>query len=177
MAVASLAAGACGSIPEVEPGADGGVDARPLPPGSTAYRGTLASSAEVRFGGPYNGTPYCYYTITLKQIELSLVVSSTGAITDGAAQDLAVEAVVQPCEYPPLPAQIHKYTFRSATPTSSGHMVVMDSLSTNSPKTSLAITVTASGGAYSAAARWTRTDIDPPFNWSVAAPLTLTLVK
>lgn len=148
LAMAILAAG-CGSVADAEDVA--------------TYRGTLDSSAAVKFGGP----PYCEYTITLKQIELELTVSTAGDFIGGTAQDLAVEAIVPPCPNPPQPSQIHKFAFRSATPAGTATMVMMDSAASNMPLTSLAITVTPGTGGYNAAARWTRTDQQPPLAWSV----------
>lgn len=161
----AMAAG-CGQIPAAMP--DAGPDA---PPGSTVYRGTLAATAATPFGG----NPYCNYTMTLRDLETELALSTTGAVVGGSAQAISVEATVPPCPNPPIPPRLLKFTFGTATPIGGAIMVVLTGAATNDPRASLSMTVTPSGGALSAVSRWTRTDQPAPLDWSVTASLTLTV--
>lgn len=163
-------------------GVDAGPDARPpTPPGSTAYRGTQATITPVAFGGNGGeGMNFCDYTIELRQVEIDLVVSTTGAITGAASQALAVEMITGPgapncIPGPATPANIHKFTFRSATPMGNATMVVMDGNVANMPRTNLALTITPTAGAYSAAARWSRPTTFTNLAWVVSSTLTLTV--
>lgn len=164
-------------------GVDAGPDARPpTPPGSTVYRGIMTSIPAVTFGGQ-GATEWCTYTIELRQVELELTVSTTGQITGGTSQALAVEtrlATPTPpgCTAGPgIPPNIHKFTFRSATPSGNNTMIVMDGAIANEPRTGLTVTLSPSAGAFSAASRWMRTGgvNDPVLTWTVNANLTLTV--
>lgn len=161
----AMAAG-CGEIPPASP--DAGPDA---PPGSTVYRGILAATGTFPFGG----SPYCSYTMTLRDLEAELALSTTGAIVGGTAQAISVEATVPPCPNPPIPPRLLKFTFGSSTALGGAFMVVMNGAATNDPKASLTMTVIPAAGALSAASRWTRTDQPAPLDWSVTANLNLTI--
>lgn len=160
-----MAAG-CGQVPGATP--DAGLDA---PPGSTVYRGTLAATG----ASPFGGSSHCNYTMTLRDLEAELALSTTGAIVGGSAQAISVEATVQPCPYMPIPPRLLKFTFGSATPIGGAIMVVFNGVATNDPKASLTMTVTPSGGALGAMTRWTRTDQPAPLDWSVTANLSLAI--
>ncbi len=135
------------------------------------YRGTLAATG----ASPFGGSPYCNYTMTLRDLEAELALSTTGAIVGGSAQAISVEATVQPCPNMPIPPRLLKFTFGSATPIGGAIMVVLNGVATNDPKASLTMTVTPAGGALSAVSRWTRTDQPAPLDWSVTANLSLTV--
>jgi hypothetical protein len=170
-----VATGACGSIAE-DPmgGGDAGPDS--MPPVTTSYQGMLTTSPVVPFG---NMPPQyvCAYTIALKSIELALNISSSGQIIGGTARNATEEKVTNTGVCPFLPAgpTMQKFTFKSATPVGASTMVVMEGDAANAPKASLAITLTPIAGAFTAAARWTRTDQVPALTWSVTANLTLTV--
>jgi hypothetical protein len=164
--LAVMAAG-CGKVDD-QPDA-GTVDATPS--GSTLYRGTLAATAPTTFGGG----GFCMYTMTLKQIEIQLAISTTGQVTAATTTDLTSEAIVPPCDFTPDSPHIQTFTLKSATPLGTSTMIVMQGAADNTPGTSLAITLTPGGGAFTAAARWNRTDQQPPLDWTVTASLTLTL--
>jgi hypothetical protein len=165
----AVTAGACGKVADDQPDAAVKVDATPV--GSTLYRGTLAATAAVEFGGG----GFCKYTMTLKQIEVEVAISTTGQITAASTTNLTGEATVPPCDFAPDGPHIQKFALKSATPVGSATMLVMQGAADNTPQASLAITLTPGGGAFTAAARWTRTDQQPPLNWTVTASLTLTL--
>jgi hypothetical protein len=162
-------AGACGAVPQDEP--DASSDSQPLP-GTTTYKGTVQASMAAPFGGVED---YCSYTMTLRQIELELKISTTGVVTGGSAQNLTEEKIVGTCQYAPAGPTIQKFTFKSATPVGATTMVVMEGAVTNAPKASLGITLTQSSGAFQAAARWTRTDQVPQLTWTVTSNVTLTV--
>jgi hypothetical protein len=170
-----LAMSACGAVPE-DMVPDAGPDA-PKPPGTTTYRGTLQMSPTVTFGGP----PYCTYTETLRQIEIELNLLTTGEVKGGSSQALSVEMVLATtdpaCDAGPgIEPNIHKFTFRSATRVGTGYMVLMDGNIANDPATSLAFMLTPATGAFTAAARWTRSGgIADSLNWNLTSNLTLTV--
>jgi hypothetical protein len=63
---------------------------------ATPYKGTIAQTPLVAFGG----TPYCNYTITLKQLEINLDILSSGQVTTGQVKDLNVEGTDATCPNP-----------------------------------------------------------------------------
>lgn len=172
-----LAVSGCGSVPEeMVPDAGPQADAQ-QPPGTTIYRGTLATAPLVTFGGP----PYCMYTIALSQIDLELYLLTTGQVKGGTSQALAVEmklaSTTPACTAGPgIAPNIHKFTFKSSTAVGNGFMVVMNGDPANEPDTSLTFTLTPAAGAFTAAARWARTDAGAPnLAWVVSSNLTLTV--
>jgi hypothetical protein len=170
-----MALSGCGSVPE-EMAPDGRADAQ-LPPGTTTYRGTLQMAPLARFGG----SPYCTYTVALSQIELELNLLTSGEVKGGTSQALAVEmqlaSTTPPCPAGPggIPPNIHKFTFKSATPSGTGYLVMMNSDPANQPSSKLAFTLSPAAGAFTAAARWTRTDALAILTWDVMSDLTLTV--
>ncbi len=166
-ALVGMALAACGSVPMDGDGVDAGVDA----PGSTvkAYQGALAMSPASMFGGM--GTYVCVYSITLRQIQLNLTTSTTGQVTGGTAQNTTDEKVVNTADCPFTPAlpTTQKFTFKSATPVGASTMIVMEGDAANSPKTTLAITLSPTGTGYTAGARWVRTDQVAELTWTVTA--------
>jgi hypothetical protein len=174
-----LAMSGCGSVPE-DMVPDAGPDA-PKPPGTTTYRGILAMSPTVTFGGTSGGNNFCSYTIKLTQVELELNLLTTGEVKGGTSQALATETVLAsttpPCTAGPgITPNIHKFTFKSATAVTGGYMVLMDGDPANQPTSTLAITITPAAGAFTAAARWTRTGTSfPVLVWNVTSNLTLTV--
>jgi hypothetical protein len=159
------ATGACGTVPTEEV-----IDA---PPASMTSYQAMMSAPTVAFGGT---VAVCKYTITLRQIELELILSASGKVVGGRVQNMTDEQVTNPteCPFPPADPTTQKFTFKSATPVGASTMVVMEGDAANTPKASLAITLTPTMGSYSAAARWTRTDQVPDLTWSVTASAMLT---
>jgi hypothetical protein len=165
----------CGAVPEdLVP--DAGPDAPP-PPGTTSYRGTLAVSPLVTFGG----TPYCRYTVRLSEIEIDLDLLTTGQVKGGTSQALAVEtrlaSTTPACTAGPgIAPNIHKFTFKSSRAVANGFAVVMSGDPANQPTTSLTFTLTPAAGAFTAAARWARSGgAAPILNWVATSNLTLTV--
>jgi hypothetical protein len=169
-----VATAACGSVPME----DEDIDAPAA--SSTTYQATMAMSAPpVAFGG--TAAFVCKYTMTLKQIQISLTKSPAGLIVGGSVQNGTEEKVTNPgtgatdCPYAPAGPTTQKFTFKSATPVGASTMVVMEGDATNAPKASLAITLTPTAGSYTASARWTRTDQVPDLTWSVTTSMTMTV--
>jgi len=149
---------------------EGPPDGMPMT-GMTTYQATMAMSSPVMFGGDAAGD--CKYTMTLRQIELELKTSGD-RVVDGSARNMTDEKVINVCQYGPAAPTLQKFTFKSATPVGASIMVVMEGDAANTPKASLAITLTPTAGAFSAASRWTRTDQVPILTWSVTTNMTLT---
>jgi hypothetical protein len=136
---------------------------------ATLYKGTIAQTLLVAFGG----TPYCNYTITLKQLEINLDILSSGQVTTGRVQDLNVEGTDATCPDVPIPPKIANYTLTSATPASGSTMLTFQGAVDNAPAVSLLALLTGSGMAYTAMLSFHRIDQSPPLDWSVTATLSL----
>lgn len=145
-------------------------DAPPAPdaPGSVAFRGMPADTMPVTFGGPFGGMNYCTYTIVLKQIEFQLAVLPSGAIVGATAQNLNVEAVVEPCGLEPQKPSIAKYTFAAARSTPPSITVELVPAMENEPQGTLTLKVQRAGDQYMTDFEYVRTDLGPPFDWHVA---------
>ena len=154
--------GACGSIPMEEEESQ-----------NSTYQAQLVMSPPANFGGA--GTYVCRYTMTLRQIQLELVISPEGQVLGGSAQNMTDEKVTNTGECPFLPAMptMQKFRFLSATPVGNMIMVVMEGDITNAPKASLGITLAPTSGGFASSARWTRTDQVPELTWTVTATMTL----
>ncbi|HEX2688262.1 MAG TPA: hypothetical protein VHN14_16645 [Kofleriaceae bacterium] len=136
---------------------------------ATPYKGTIAQTLLAAFGG----TPYCNYTITLKQLEIDLEILSSGQVTTGRVQDLNVEGTDATCPDGPIPPTIANYTLTSATPASGGTMLAFQGAPGNAPTVSLSALLTPSGTAYTVILSFHRIDQSPPLDWSVIVTLPL----
>lgn len=142
---------------------DAGVQAR-------HFTGMLAMTATTGFGG----SPYCKYTITLKQIAVDVVLNAAGDVASASVTDLAVEADVQPCPNPPQDPAIHKYSLASSLRLPAGglHLELAPDPA-NHPTASLVLEGDFSGDHVSASLEWHRTDQDPPLDWRVTTTVPL----
>jgi len=150
-----------GSVPP-----DGG---QPDPKPAQMFRGTLAASPVVKFGGP----PYCAYEVTLKNIDL-VSVTTGGDVTSAAASDTATEKALQ-CVYAPSPPSAQQFTFKAATKTADGDIhVELAGAEANQPKAALVVDLVTSGASsYDATLHWTRTDQPGTLAWAVTAKMLL----
>ncbi len=161
-----------GGTPSPEAGAP--VDAAPIDAGSDSVRwtGSLAASKTVDFGG----SPYCKYRVTLQQIEVDLTMTKAGAVVTGKVKNLAVEAVVPPCSYPPQDPSLHEYSLAAAKPGANG-AVHLDfaPFASNHPKASLALDgpLVGSSSTANATLEWHRTDQPSPLDWRVTVSVPL----
>ena len=140
--------------------------------GATTYKGTLDTTKAVPFGG----TPYCAYTITLKDIEIEIAALESGDVIGAAVKNLAVEGTPQtdpPCPHQPMAPSMQRFALTTVTKTASGATLAFEGASTNRPETSLVIDLTRVGVTYEASAGWKRSDQTPPLVWEVRAKLTL----
>jgi hypothetical protein len=173
-----LCAAACGSVAGPPPAVDGAVepaDAAIDAPPPRMYRGTLAETAAVGFGG----LPYCHYTITLKQLSIEVEILPGGQVNTGRAQALNVEAVVVstmpncPANTPVIPPNIATYTFQSAKPITGGMQLTFKGGSTNNPGVNLVVDLAAAGTGFQARLAFQRFDQPAVLNWSVVAMLSM----
>ena len=165
-AALTVFASACGAVGS-EPG-DGSVAEPP-----TMYKATMTQTPATPFGG----SPYCSYTITLKQldVEIGILPSSRQAVS-GHVQDLNVEAVVPttpPCPYTAADPTIANYTLASASPSASGMTLMFQGAPANAPMVSLGVELSSVGPVYQAKLGFQRTDEPAPLNWSVIVTLML----
>lgn len=137
--------------------------------GATTYKGKLDTTKEAKFGG----SPFCEYTMTLKDIEIEIAALESGEVIGAAVKDLAVEAALPPCPHPPMEQSMQRFALTTVTKTASGATLAFEGAKTNQPATSLVIDLAQVGVTYEASAGWKRTDQTPPLDWEVRAKLTL----
>ena len=140
-----------------------------------AFRGTLSSTAPVDFGGPYMDANYCRYRVTLKNIELDMVVAD-GKLVGSTVKNQMAEEFVGTCgsQQPTIKTNLHTYALSSAvTATNGGFRAEYLYASGNEPKASLVIDLTPTTTGYTAAATWHRNDIAKPFDWTVTGTIPL----
>lgn len=160
------------------------VDAAPGPgPGGQAdhvrYRGTLAASPTVQFGGD----PYCTYSVTLRNVVLDVVVRGTEELTSMSIDDTMTEAIVGSCPYAPSPQSRQQFAHDSGRPVPANaegtFTPLLTGVAANRPMTAATALVTIVDDArLQVTARWERTDQAPPLKWIVAtaAPVTVQAV-
>ncbi len=137
--------------------------------GATTYKGTLAETKTVTFGGE----PFCEYTMTLKDVEIEIAALDSGDVIGAAVKDTAVETSVPPCPHPPMATSMQRFALTTVTKTASGATLAFEGASTNRPETSLVIDLTRVGVTYEASVGWKRSDQTPPLVWEVTAKVTL----
>lgn len=157
--------------PEPDAGAPGPAD--PVDSGgggsATTYIGTLDATPTVRFGG----SPYCYYDVTLKSVEIEIAALPSGDIIGAGVKDTMVEASVPPCTYGASPPSPQTFAFTTAKTTTDGTELAFKGATANYPGTNLVVSLKKVGGSYEAAARWHRTDQSAPLDWTVSTKITL----
>jgi hypothetical protein len=163
LALSCLAA--CGQVAK-QPGPDAGIDAGIDAAMATPYTGMLSQTTPVMFGG----TPYCNYTITLKQIAIDLDILPNGRASSGHVQALNVEATDATCPNPVFPPTIANYTLSSSSTGASGTTLMFEGATGNAPMASLVGSLTPSGGQYATVLTFPRTDQMAPLAWTVQTP-------
>ena len=174
LVVCAAGCGSVASLPAGDAAVDGTVDGRPIdgPTGTPrTYRGTLDQSTAVTFGGPAGTINYCYYTITLKMLEVQIGILPNGQVSMGHVQCTNVEATVQPCTQMPIPPGTAIYDFQSPGTSTSTPLVFIGAVA-NVPRVSLTVDVS-TGTSYKAHLTFHRTDQVAPFDWTVATDVTL----
>ena len=140
---------------------------------STTYHGTLDMSATVPFGG----VTYCAYSITLRQIDVTITMRPSGEVTGSMVQALNVEATVGSCPYPPAAPSIANYSLDSAKITPTGSMLQLAGAAANSPKVALTIDTSPNGSGLQASMSFQRTDQTGELMWTVKPTLLLAPTK
>jgi hypothetical protein len=179
LAVAALcsACGAVSSLPADSRVADGAADGPtdgPVVQTPTMFHGAVAQTMPpVRFG---SGAPLpaCTYTATLKQLDIQIGILPSGAVTSGQVQNLYVEGVVAACQSLPNDTTVMNYTLMSAMAGSTGTMLTFRERAGDKPGASLLVALSAAGTGYQAELTYHRTDLLPPFDWTVVTTATLT---
>jgi hypothetical protein len=158
---------ACGAV------GNGSPDAAAGDPGvRRVYKGSVAQTSPVTFGGP---APGCIYTITLRQLDIELAILTSGEVVDGSVQVLNVEGLVMPCMFSPADPSITHFTFASAIRSPTGMTLEFDQKPGDKPGTALLIELTPLDGAYQAQLTFHRNDLGPPLDWTVVTTASLLL--
>ena len=151
------------------------VDAAPPGTGGSPdyvrYRGTLATTASMAFGGD----PYCNYSVALKSVEIDLVLRTTDELSAMAIEDTMTESIVGTCPYEPSPPNRQQFTHDNgrAVPVNGDGKAepLLSGIASNQPMTAATAVVTvARDGLVQATARWERTDQGPPLKWIISTP-------
>jgi hypothetical protein len=140
------------------------------PGAATTFKGRLATTTPVKFGGD----PFCDYTMTLENVEIEISALESGEIIGAKVQDRTVEAALEPCPFAPAAPSLQTFALTTVTPTASGSTLAFEGGASNEPETSLVIDLARVGATYEATAGWKRTDQGPPLDWSMTLKLTLT---
>lgn len=143
-----------------------GEDGKPVDQVKT-YEGTLAITPKTAFGGG----PYCKYEVTLHDVSV-VVTALAGRLQTVKVHDTVVEDAIQ-CAYAPSPPSPQDFSL--ASPATSA-AVVLTGAPTNSPKTSLNLSLTSVGDAaagYETSMTWKRLDFGAPLDWEVTAKVIL----
>ncbi|HEY6176299.1 MAG TPA: hypothetical protein VIX73_17710 [Kofleriaceae bacterium] len=165
LALACLAA--CGQVANPSPGSDAGpaIDAAM----ASAYNGMLSQTPPSMFGG----TPYCNYTITLKQLAIDLAILPSRQATSGHVQALEVEGTDASCPNPVIPPTIANFTLGSSSVGAAGTTLMFQGAVANNPMVSLVGTMTATGSQYTVVLTFHRTDQMAPLDWTVQTTVIL----
>ena len=141
-------------------------DAGTKPPAEQAssFRGVLAATPSTRFGGV---APHCTYDATMKNIEVELAITPSGAVIGGTAKNSYVETIVGTCPFTALGTVAQAFTLSTAK----GDELTL--AGTGGPKTQLVLKLTKSGASWDAAASWERTDRTDDLKWVVKSNVTL----
>lgn len=162
----------CGEVATRPIDAPLAIDAAPPVDAAQAvvYKGSLAETRPVAFGG----TPFCSYTITLKQLAVELTVLRSGDVMSARVQALNVEAKDASCTFDTIPANIATYTLASSSKSGGVTTLTFTGASTNAPQASLVATLSPPGAAFAAALTFRRTDAgDPLLAWEVKTTISL----
>lgn len=145
---------------------------------SATYQGKLATTTKVSFGGPYMGSNYCTYEVTLTNVDAQLVLAGEGGDVRGmTVKCRMVEGTVPPCGQPPIPTNDHTYTLSAAKETANGFEIDLVPAVANAPPATLHVVLTRVADGFSAAMEWHRTGIGTPFDWRVKATVPVTRVQ
>jgi internalin A len=135
---------------------------------ATEFRGHIDSSATVTFGGP----PWCYYTITLQDVNMDVGVG--GSILGGTVTCQAIELPVDNCTTIYFPPNLHTYYATGGTVTGDQIDLTFVRDAANLPACSVVFTGTRQlDGSISGALTWHRIDQLSPLDWTVTPTITL----
>lgn len=151
------------------PGADAGVDA-PVPPAT--FRGTMTATPTVAFGG----TPFCNYTITMRDLQLTLGIRPTGEVQFGTFTAVNEEGKDTACTAGVIPRNTASYTLSRVTPIQGGYTLAFRFIS-GDPPAELVVTLTPMGATYRAAMAFHRSNQTAPLDWRVSTTLTLNVAQ
>ena len=140
------------------------------------YRGTLAATSAVPFGG---GT-FCSYSVVLNNVDVDVALRNGDELQAMSIEDTMTESIVGTCPYTAEPPNRQMFSHNSERPVKTNPDNRVDptlvGLAANRPMTSALSTVTVqTDGSLAATIRWERTDQTPPLKWIIAttAPITL----
>lgn len=169
---ASASATACGEVDKTS-GADAGV--RDGGGGATTYRGALAQTSPVMFGGTSDAGTFCNYTITLKDLAIELAILPSKQVVSGAVQALNSEAADAKCTFDTIPENTAKYSYAPVTPVAVGTTLSFTGDAANKPSATLTVDVVSVGSAFQANLAFHRADgVQEPLKWTVIASLPVT---
>lgn len=168
------------------PGVGPGNEAEPTPDASQMQGMGTATGLE-RFIGraamsptvPFGGSPYCSYSITLKDILVEVLADPQDGLVAMVVADTTSEAIVGTCPYPPAGPNRQVFEHRGGTlgwPQTNTVVPELQGNASNSPKTDATSNVVREKDTrLTATLRWHRTDQPPPLDWTVMMEVPLIL--
>lgn len=144
-------------------------------PDHVRYRGQLATTPTVAFGG----APYCMYDVALRDVVLDVVLRGADELVSMTIDDTMTEGIVGTCTFAPAPPNRQQFAFGGEPLAASAAGVFRPLLvgrPGNQPMTDATVAVTPINPAtLEATPRWARTDQGPPLAWIVEVPAPIAL--
>ncbi|MBX3234432.1 MAG: hypothetical protein KIT84_09435 [Labilithrix sp.] len=128
------------------------------------FRGILSATPTVPFGGV---APHCSYDVTMRNVEMELVITPSGSVISGSAKNDMVERLVGTCMYAPLGSKPQTFALAQVNGPD------LTFRGSGGPRTELRATLTKTGASWEAAVTWERLDQTADLKWVVKSKLTL----
>ncbi len=148
----------------------------PARTGLERFIGRLASSQTVPFGG----SPYCMYSMTLKDIVLDVTTHPDDGLVTMLVADTIDEKIVGSCPYGVTTGNRQLFDHRDGPVLPNlmdAYVPDLAGAPTNSPRVAVTATVVADKTPLEASLRWRRTDQSAPLDWVVETTTPIVLER
>jgi hypothetical protein len=134
--------------------------------GIERFVGKLATSQT----DPFGGSPYCNYTMTLKNIVVDATMHPDDGLVTMLVTNTTKEAVVGSCPYGPSPDGKQAFDHKAGPvlpDTQDAYIPVLAGAAVNNPKADVTATLWNDKAQLLANVHWHRTDQGPPLDWKI----------